>query len=83
MLDTFFTMLLALRILIDKISEQQTAAYKSVQYYIKSSICDSEYKLLSIKSIAWVNIFATEIYDQVKCYIPESTIEALLELGYF
>ena len=60
---------LAVKISVDKRYEQLVAAANRVQDYIRSSMCISHYKLLFIIYEDWIDIFARDMYSQVKhCY---------------
>ena len=76
-------MLSALKAPVDERPEQQVAATKSVQDYIRNGVHNSHYKLLFIIHKAWVNSIAWEMNDQVKHCYPTATLEPLLKLALF
>ena len=61
-----FTILSDLKTPVDETIEQQVAAAKNMQGYIRNAIYNLYFKPLSNIYEAWVNLFAEKIYDQVK-----------------
>ena len=73
---------LAVKISADKRYKQLVEAANRVQDYIRSSICTSHYKLLFIIYEDWIDIFARDMYGQVKHCNPTATLQPLIKLAF-